>query len=628
MSLELRTNTAVRIPVGPLVDPDDGKTAETALTVTALSVQIYQVETDGSAVTRAQFSPTASGGSNDMTLVTSSTDGMYDLELTATQLNWLGGGKITFYDVDGFLVHWMNIHVVSANYFDFKYGSTLLPVNATQISSSTTAANDVEANIGYLDASISSRGTSDLAVSDLNTACDTVTVTSMAADVVTASALATDAVNEIQSGLATASALTSHDTDIDSQLSTIDGKLDTIDNFLDTEVAAILEDTDSTIPGLLSALETHGDSTWSTATGFATTAGTSAIQADIAALSFATTAQADTIDAKIDSLNDFDYTTQNVTLADGAHGGTSATITLNDYSDFLGSGSSLTLNDIADAVWDEDLTTHTDTDSTGEALGSAVSGGVSAGTIAGAVWDAATSSYVDTGSFGKLVGDNLDATVSSRGTADPGDEMDLVNAPNATAVTAIQSGLAPASEYDTQMARITANVATASALSTVDGKIDTIDDEVGAIQTDLDNATDGLGAIKTAVDSASTHSAADVWSVGTRALTDKADFTVTGTIDADVVSISGSTDAADKLEASAETIETGAAITGTLSTTQMSTNLAEATDDHYNGRVIIWTSGVLLRQATAITDYDGTNKILTFTAVTEAPSNTDTFVIV
>lgn len=36
---------------------------------------------------------------------------------------------------------------------------------------------------------------------------------------------------------------------------------------------------------------------------------------------------------------------------------------------------------------------------------------------------------------------HIDADISSRGTADPGDEMDLVDAPNATAVTAIQSGL-------------------------------------------------------------------------------------------------------------------------------------------------------------------------------------------
>lgn len=96
----------------------------------------------------------------------------------------------------------------------------------------------------------------------------------------------------------------------------------------------------------------------------------------------------------------------------------------------------------------------------------------------------------------------------------------------------------------------------------------------------------------------------------------------------DVASIDGSTEAATNLKVSAETIVPGTAQTGTLSTTQMSTNLTEATDDHYNGRTIIWTSGVLQDQATDITDYDGASKVLTFTAVTEAPSNGDTFNIV
>ena len=36
---------------------------------------------------------------------------------------------------------------------------------------------------------------------------------------------------------------------------------------------------------------------------------------------------------------------------------------------------------------------------------------------------------------------NLDAAISTRGTANTGDQMDLINAPNATAITAIQSGL-------------------------------------------------------------------------------------------------------------------------------------------------------------------------------------------
>ena len=60
----------------------------------------------------------------------------------------------------------------------------------------------------------------------------------------------------------------------------------------------------------------------------------------------------------------------------------------------------------------------------------------------------------------------------------------------------------------------------------------------------------------------------------------------------------------------------------------MTTTLTEATNDHYNGRIVIWTSGVLQNQATDITDYDGASKMLTYTAVTEAPTAADTFIIV
>ena len=101
-----------------------------------------------------------------------------------------------------------------------------------------------------------------------------------------------------------------------------------------------------------------------------------------------------------------------------------------------------------------------------------------------------------------------------------------------------------------------------------------------------------------------------------------------GRMSSDAVAISGSTGAADRLEASAETIVTAAAAAGTLSTTQMTTNLTEVTDSHYNGRIIIWTSGVLKDQGTDITAYVGSTKLLTYTITTEAPSDGDTFVIV
>ena len=115
---------------------------------------------------------------------------------------------------------------------------------------------------------------------------------------------------------------------------------------------------------------------------------------------------------------------------------------------------------------------------------------------------------------------------------------------------------------------------------------------------------------------------------GVVTLSDDARYDTSQVSSADIVSISGSTAAADRLEASAETIVVGAAATGTLSTTQMTTDLTETTDDHYSGRIIIWTSGVLKDQGTDITDYDGTTKMLTYSAITESPSNGDSFVIV
>jgi hypothetical protein len=166
-----------------------------------------------------------------------------------------------------------------------------------------------------------------------------------------------------------------------------------------------------------------------------------------------------------------------------------------------------------------------------------------------------------------------------------------------------------------------------------------IDTEIAAIQADTDDIQTRLPAVLV---SGKMDSNVALWSGGTvvaPAVTGipKVDVTHFGGVGAttsggipsvDAAKISGSTTAADKLELGALSIETGAAIAGTLSTTEMTTDLTEATNSHYNGRTIIWTSGVLLRQASAITAYDGSTKKLTYTAVTEAPSAADTFILV
>ncbi len=95
-----------------------------------------------------------------------------------------------------------------------------------------------------------------------------------------------------------------------------------------------------------------------------------------------------------------------------------------------------------------------------------------------------------------------------------------------------------------------------------------------------------------------------------------------------VDAISGSTTAADNLEAStAGIVATSVDDTG-ATTTQFALDVTETTNDHYNGRIIVFTSGNLTNQATLITDYDGTTKDVTVETLTEAPANNDTLVIV
>jgi len=58
-------------------------------------------------------------------------------------------------------------------------------------------------------------------------------------------------------------------------------------------------------------------------------------------------------------------------------------------------------------------------------------------------------------------------------------------------------------------------------------------------------------------------------------------------------------------------------------------DITEATADHYNGRVVLFTSGALVGQVAVIEDYEAVGGIGQFTvrAMTEAPANNDTFVI-
>jgi phage FluMu protein gp41 len=112
---------------------------------------------------------------------------------------------------------------------------------------------------------------------------------------------------------------------------------------------------------------------------------------------------------------------------------------------------------------------------------------------------------------------------------------------------------------------------------------------------------------------------------------------VTGLTAADVAAIKVITDALTAAAAAKLALSAGQIITGTIDTTVAPSttefeadDITEATADHYNGRVVIFTSGVLAGQATSISDYAlaGGKGHFTVVAMTEAPGNNDTFIIV
>jgi hypothetical protein len=110
---------------------------------------------------------------------------------------------------------------------------------------------------------------------------------------------------------------------------------------------------------------------------------------------------------------------------------------------------------------------------------------------------------------------------------------------------------------------------------------------------------------------------------------------VSGRMSSDAVAISGSTTAADKLESHTGGVLQAiiAAGSGTTSvvlnaSTGIDGGAPSASNDVYNNRVLVITSGAAAGQATAISDYVGASRTLTVTALTTAPGAGDTAVIV
>ena len=459
---ELKTNTAVRIAVGPLVDPTDGKTAETALTVTGLLVELYQIKNDGSAVVRTGITPEATGSNNDMVHITNDTAGVYDLELTAAQLNFLGNGRITFYDVDGFLVHWIDILVVSAAYFDWKYGSTkpevnladdaitagkfdestAFPMKSADTGSTAIARTGADSDtLETLSDEIAAvKAETAVIVEDTGTTLDTLikdipTVAEFEARTLVAAGYGTAANQSTIAGYIdteVAAILAAVDTEVAAIKAKTDNlpatpaavgsamtltaaydaaktaatqtSVNTIDDFLDTEIAAILADTNELQTDLVNGgrLDLLIDAIKAKTDNLpADPADQSAVEAAITAATspLATSAALDAVDNYVDTeIAAIKAVTDKLDTAVELDGAVYR-LTENALEQAPTGGGSLTVEDIVDGVLDEMLSAHAEVGSVGA--------GIAAAGSAGDPWSTALPGAYEEGTAGYLIGNNM-----------------------------------------------------------------------------------------------------------------------------------------------------------------------------------------------------------------------------
>lgn len=174
----LRTNTAIRLTVGPFFDKTDGITPETALTVTNCKLT-FMVD-DGNVPTLVlDTNPTASGGANDMVHVTGDDAGFYDLELAAANVNYLGRAMLALTDAANHCPVFHEFMILPAVVYDsMVLGTDLFDVSVTQFAGSAIT---------------SSSGIPEVKVASV--AANAITATAINADAITAAKIADGAID-------------------------------------------------------------------------------------------------------------------------------------------------------------------------------------------------------------------------------------------------------------------------------------------------------------------------------------------------------------------------------------------------------------------------------------------------
>jgi hypothetical protein len=179
-------------------------------------------------------------------------------------------------------------------------------------------------------------------------------------------------------------------------------------------------------------------------------------------------------------------------------------------------------------------------------------------------------------------------------------------------------------------------------IASVTGAVGSVTGAVGSVTGAVGSVTGAVGSVTGAVGSVTGNVGGNVvGSVGSvTTVSDKTGYALSAA-GVDAVwdeAMSGHTTAGtygDKIRAHAGAV-LKALLTSGSTTTSLVLNATtgiegaapSSTNDFYNGRVIIFLTGALAGQATDITDYVGSTKTLTVTALTGSAASGDTAVIV
>ena len=192
MTRYLKKSTAVDVGLGPFLDETDGKTAETALTISQTDVRLKK--NNASWVAKNQSSS-----------ATHEENGWYEISLDATDTNTEGELIVAVHEA-GALPVWDVFTVVHDNIYDSWFVGDFLQVDLTQIAGSTvnTTVAQLGVNAVQIGTTVQSTGDVNARVLDVQGRLPAALVSgridasvgAMAANVVTATSIAADAITD------------------------------------------------------------------------------------------------------------------------------------------------------------------------------------------------------------------------------------------------------------------------------------------------------------------------------------------------------------------------------------------------------------------------------------------------